>query len=484
MPLPNLPEFEALLTSLEVVEPKDKEEWLEETLIPEEVVQDGSRIDTRPTIRVWYKEGKLTFNALLRKLQSELQRIGHRSDEVVVRTFIGFFAHRQRSQESQVEVFNKVFSHFGAADLNQYFIFSMPSPPAYQFKIGKFSIGPFRPSRLSYQCQKAKSDFYERYESVLERLPLAVEREHFRITLIDWWTLLSGPESWKMSPKTPGEIRSQLWSNYFKELGRLYFDDFYRELYDAQEVGIALGSGWFDPRLLNEMVSAFRVSVFLNVGEERHGFVSPASVGFVQLDLGGAHLGLPTTEEVLKRQFGFDSFTECEIHQMMRSYFHFLALAARHHHGGRTAEGFLHSVIAIDLLLGEKNATTQAVTKRAATLCLGRKTALVQAINECERVYDGRSRYVHQGQRPDDELASLASEISREIGFCLLRLQHNSANRLTGFRDRWVREIDYVTAALKAGRNLPTADLANVGIEVEGQFGLSNYQAMLRTKPS
>jgi len=118
MPLPNLPEFEALLTSLEVVEPKDKEEWLEETLIPEEVVQDGSRIDTRPTIRVWYKEGKLTFNALLRKLQSELQRIGHRSDEVVVRTVIGFFAHRQRSQESQVEVFNKVFSHFGAADLN------------------------------------------------------------------------------------------------------------------------------------------------------------------------------------------------------------------------------------------------------------------------------------------------------------------------------------------------------------------------------
>jgi len=482
MPIPKTPEFEALLESLRIQPPDDLSNWREEKLVQEEVVVHGNRYEKLPSIDVWYRqEGLLGLEALVRKTQEELNRSGHHASNPLARVVLAFFAAAEHASRSSVDRFNELLTHVVPADLNQYFLFSIPGPPAYRFRAGRFGIGPFDPFRLEYQCKKAQSDYFHRYESVLRAMPLSVEGDPVRIKVVGWHKLLGSNCAWSPRSDIPRATGERLWNEYFSQLSSVYFEEFFAALYLAQEPGIALGSGWFDPVGLKELIGTHRISVFLNIGSENVGFVSPSSIMHVGIDLGGAHLGIPATTKALKTHFDFSEFSDCEIHQMMQSYFHFLALATLHHHGGRDAEGFLHNVIAMELLLGERTITAQSVAKRSAGLTfVPRGKSFFDAYRDCELIYDARSRYVHSGKHPDAALWPVATEITREIAFCLLRLQRDPENRQRGFRDQWVKTIDYVAAALDAGRPPTRADLTGIGVADEDSFGLVDYRALLR----
>jgi len=71
------------------------------------------------------------------------------------------------------------------------------------------------------------------------------------------------------------------------------------------------------------------------------------------VDLGGGHLGIPFTEQYVRKHFNLENFQTAEIHQSLRAFYHFLAKAVRHDDEGRQGEAFLHYIIALDLLLGD-----------------------------------------------------------------------------------------------------------------------------------
>jgi hypothetical protein len=269
---------------------------------------------------------------------------------------------------------------------------------------------------------------------------------------------------------------------YYNRISTIYFEDFFAQLRFAQEVGMALGSGWFDPEALRRLVGVQLISVYLEIGADKWGFVSPIGAGPVLINLGGAHLGIPVTEKLLRENFGFEGFKNCQVHQALKSFCHFLALAASHHHEGRHAEGFLHHVIALDLLLGEKGASTQTVSKRSAVLShQARRKSFNDAIAESERIYDARSRYVHEGKEPESSLWDAARSVCSEVAFCLFRLQRESANQADGFHDRWMCEIDFVAAAIAAGRHVPDADLCGIGIGLANDFKVADFDLFLIT---
>lgn len=481
----DVPQFETFLQSLRPSTPQDPQNWTQWTVISEEkVVLDDLR-GRLPGITLWYQPaGELSHNTVIREITKQLRHLGHPDSIELSGIVLAFFAHATRTNQTAVSQFNEVFTKLTSADLNQYFLFSAPSPPRFRFRIGSFTIGPFEPDRLAYQSRKADSDYYDRYESRLRQSPLAIERKPFPVKVIAWHKLVHANRSWELDPTLPSDRVARLWDAYFSTLSAIYFEGFFEELDAAQEISMALGSGWFDALRLGQIIGNHRISVYLNIGGENAGFVSPVSMLTLTIDLGGAHLGIPATEKVLKEHFNFERLGSHEVHQTIRSYCHFLALGVRHHHAGHPAEGFLHSVIAIDLLLGERLESTKSVAKRSAVLChRPLNKSFPQTVSVCEKIYDARSRYVHAGQMPAQEIRDLAAQVSREIALCLFRLQRDVKNHQPGFRDKWVKDIDFVTAALESGRLPLEDDYAHLGVLVEGDYCLEDLDRLLRSGP-
>jgi hypothetical protein len=140
-------------------------------------------------------------------------------------------------------------------------------------------------------------------------------------------------------------------------------------------------------------------------------------------------------------------------------------------------------VIALDLLLGEKGASTKSVTERSAVLShRQRNVSYLAAIKEADRIYDSRSKYVHVGKNPDESLNPVVQRICREITFCLLRMQREPTNRDVGFLERWLKNVDYVGAAFLAGKTLADAELRAIGIPCAGEKLLSDLEALLKER--
>lgn len=319
-----------------------------------------------------------------------------------------------------MEHFNLLFERVVTASLNQYIVFSAPPPAEFHFNVGDFTVDKFNSQRLAYQCRKAGSDFFDRFEKDLRQLPLSIERKHFPVKTIHWNALASLKHGWSIKTTEHIDAMTRLKDHFYALLSAIYLEDFFRQMRLAQEVGMALGSDWFDPEPLTRMVGAQFISVFLDIGGDKWGYVSGGGVGALGFQLGGTHLGMPATEKMLREQFNFEGFENYEIHQTIKTFCHFLALAESHHVERRHAEGFLHHVIALDLLLGEKNALTQNVSKRSAVLTYqARNKSFTDAVAESEAIYEARSKYVHAGKEPEEKLWDVVRSICLEVVFCL-----------------------------------------------------------------
>ena len=482
MPLPNSPVFEYFLESLRIERPEDLDEWAEFIAVRPEIVNEDGRIQTRGAIHLWYpKTSTLSMDGFLRKLVSELERLGHPANAEIASIILSLFTLASKRDGSRIDQFNALFQKIVSADLNQYLLFSLPSMEGFEFEIGPFKVGPFSHDRLAYQSGKAGSDFHIRYQDALSRPRLSVERESTPVKVILWQDLLSPLGAWLPLNETAGAVAFEVADRYFQLISGVYLNQFLDELAAAQEIPRALGSGWFDPRELNAISGRSLISIYLNFPGKWPGFVCPALLA-PTLNLGGAHLGIPATRRVLRDCFDFQAPTESEIHQSLRSYCHFLALAESHHQAGRHAEGFLHHVIALDLLLGDKLSTTQAVTRRSAVLHhRPRGKKFPEAVQESKDLYDARSKYVHEGRLPSDVVWDITRSICREVAFCLLRLQRVEEKRTGPFRDQWLREIDLVEATINAGREPATADLENIGVGLEDNLGPKDLELILQS---
>lgn len=464
MPLPNSPIFDSFLRSLQCDNPADSSDWTRLYAVPESIVYDDGRMEKRPSVSIWDRQtSELSIDAFLKKLEAELRRVDHPATKELATAILAMSVLARRESVNVVEQFNGLFEQIVAADLNQYFLFTLPSPPEFNFEIGPFRVGPLRADRLRYQSERAGSDFFERYCGRLFRNALSVEREPLPTRIIHFHELVTAGGAWAPPSSEAAERTSLLADHYFQLLSQFHSDLFFRDLISVQEVPIAIGSGWFDPQRLRETLGSQFITVYLNIDGLNRGHVHPGLL-IPTIDLGGAHIGLPAATQQLGKEFGFHAPSNSEIHQSLRSFCHFVRLAESNHAEGRHAEGFLHHIIALDLLLGDKKNATETVAKRSAALTFRyRALSFDEAFREAQATYDARSKYVHQGIEPPEELWAVARSVCREITFCLLRLQRSDLNHACGFRDRWLKDIDIVTALLVANREPHPSDFERAG---------------------
>jgi Apea-like HEPN len=146
-------------------------------------------------------------------------------------------------------------------------------------------------------------------------------------------------------------------------------------------------------------------------------------------------------------------------------------LLARRCSSRRTGEeALLYYVIAFELLFGDRQAIQRSVAERVAVITFTHaKRSFEEQREWVNRIYEGRSRYIHAGENisdevPLDELYTLAQVVFR----CLMRLQAAKPapiDRGEATLNNWVAVLDYLAKAKIAGLELDeTKQLSNAFI--------------------
>ena len=91
--------------------------------------------------------------------------------------------------------------------------------------------------------------------------------------------------------------------------------------------------------------------------------------------------------------------------------------------------------------------------------------ALPQNLEQVRALYNYRSRYVHEG------IGILPVEIDKIepiincVLLCLFKLQANPDNRHAGAFERWLKSLDFIAAAMDAGKAVEAVDLLGCAID-------------------
>ena len=144
------------------------------------------------------------------------------------------------------------------------------------------------------------------------------------------------------------------------------------------------------------------------------------------------------------------------MHRSIKLFADFVARARRHEIDGRLDEAFLHFVIALELIFGERQAIQTSVSKRVALVTFRENG---RSFEEQRDWIDGHAGTEISDEVRLDQLRSLCEQVFR----CLMRLQAaypQGTARGENTLNSWLLNLDYLAVGIMAGR-MPT----------EGQLG-------------
>lgn len=463
MSIPDIPEFRELLTGarLSLDRPIAQQAAVRIPFLP--AVDEGGYVRERELWLHYPATTKISFKRLRDRINQELQSSRHPKHDDFALFALALAALAPPDQGDMVSRLNKILSRVCDADVTLYHILRLDFPEQWRVEIPPFTIGPLRLQKLKYNSDKAGSDFFTRYKDELTN-SWAIEREPMPTRVLDFpliqeevlsgLTAINARQSWET--QALGAIVD--W--YFSLYNRVLFENFLGELVAAQSVLLTLGAPFFDTRsiqMLSGVIKTHRVAVFLNIGAHRQGFVAPGGIGPLLLDVAGIHERVPSILKELKECYGVDRFDESPLHRSIMLFADFVARARRHEIDDHINEALLHYVIALELIFGERQAIQKSVTERVALITFHESEYTFEQQRQfIENIYELRSRYVHAGTQITDVVMLDKLRVLCEQTFrCLLRLQAahpQAAARGEGVLKGWLKELDYLSAGIIAGK--------------------------------
>jgi hypothetical protein len=452
MALPSTELFESFLSATKLVKTKPEG--------PHIPFDHGERSVSEATILyLSYPEMELKFESVIKRIISEFDAIGCNADRDIAVAALGLIAETRAPGTSSVAHANHCLSSFQIANLHQSVV--LPNKPSseYEIQIGQFWLKAFDPKRILYWASRGQST-YPIDLNVLKGC-IALERSPLATKLIDWGNL-SGCA--RLVAKWGNKIATEsIMDIYYQAVARLFsrrIPILIKEDLMIQESGALV---YIEIDSLLNSIMAHHIGLFhwkraarhiswalLHSGSVLHmNFVPPAM--FV------------TCEKWLRDEFDFHGLsTSKPLDSAIASYCRFLQRAQTHRLHNRPDEAFLHFVIALDLLLGLEGRSSESVCLRAAVLVhrqLG--TPLDVQIGQLKRLYDRRSKYVHEGKPPTGSDLREIEKICIEVLWDLLA---TSGSGGINDVDAWLKELDFIAGAIKASRQVPDNEFQSVGI--------------------
>lgn len=458
-----LPEnvFDPLLSSLSSVKPSDHQFYVAYEAIPASMASDGRRHFSEPAVQLWYRAGSnVELRHLSERLKVELRYIGHESGDATVGALLSLYTLHPDRGSRPTGVLNEFLQGTVEANVAQFYILSHPPPSGFRaFKIGTFRIGELRVSNLRNRCRNVDSDYFFRYKEDLVG-SFTIERDEMPMRLLDWPHFSSVYDL-----KTKDTQFHAMWNRsaeaYFGSLSKDCFGEFWERFRETQNLTVAAGAPFMDDREMRLMLSGHGVSIF-TANQGGWGHVSPNFLGTLIVDFASADRRIPQTIDKLRAEFGVEDVAI--LASPLKNYVQFLSKAKRYLNEELLDESFLHYVIALELLFGERQRTAESVSRRVAPLVFAPlELSLSEAAKRLNLIYDARSRYVHQGIPVDPKLGIEVARVCDEVLWALLRVLKQNP-RQSDLVEQWMRNLDYVYTALVAGKSISPEESRSVGM--------------------
>lgn len=463
------------------MKPNDKNGWSSFNIISEVGIDLTIKKKIQTEWIIWYKNNsKLSINSIRNKVKNLLMANDHIANEKMCDIFLCFFSFVNDGKGSSINRFNSILNEIVNSELSQFFTFTHWLPiqdgtTIGNFSIGNFNIGPFPLEIVESRCRRAGSDFAIRYKDHFRNYSICIYSDPKTCRVINWSALLK-------KNKLDFNKIYPLVDHYYYTLSQQNFESFFKELKKIQEIPQAFGSGWFDVDAMEKMFDTERLSIWLDMGNKKTGWVSPGIIGQIKIDFGGFHIGLPYVYKKLTDQFG-SLEKSTELFNVIDLYCSYLAKAAVSVHFGNTADALLNYVIALDLLLGEKGSSVECFSTRISALTyLVLNREYLDLVRDCKNIYNARSKYVHEGKLPEYNMIERISPICREIALCLFRLKKNTWGNEPGFHEKWITYIDLLVAKINADLHPSKDDFINAGVAQLGEYCYSDLLSGLSNK--
>jgi Apea-like HEPN len=415
-----------------------------------------------PQVFLVYPEAGIKVDSVLKKIADFYARQNCPTSHHLSVATLALLAATRDAASGAVTHSNRCFSSTASGRLLQYIIFPGRPRHDYAARVGRYLIKPFDAEKLLYWAAKCKSTFPVDLREFSGWATL--ERTFEEVSIVDW----TGEGRGKSLLVNVGQqIASYLIDNYFSEMAHAYAMSAKVDLKKDALLLESSGWSWIGIEELLSTLLLKQVSYFTWA-------IQSTNAGWATFsDQRGLHFNFmpprvfEDCREWMKDKLGFvESLSPSPFDQSIQTYCTFLQRAHGHRLQGRQDEAFLHFAIALDLLLGSEGRSQESVTERSALLVHRQFLLSVdQQAQAMKRLYNARSKYVHEGTSVIDKDALEIESVCTQVLWTLLACASIGAVRDV---DNWLAKIDYLNAARHAGKTLAEDELKAVGVPPDG----------------
>ena len=402
-----------------------------------------------------YPEIPLKLESVLKVIRNELSAVGCFENREIALATLALIAETRPDNSSSVEHANQMIKRAITAKLHSAIVTARSVSTSYFVRIGAYELKPFDPSKLLYWGNRKNSKWPEDLNRFRGRL--AVQRDPYDLKIFNWneeKLLTTMRRKWSIK-----EILECLVDAYYQAIFSQFILNVRTEISDQMLV-LEAASMVSDH---SDIVEEFLSNTFgLFVMDTKEGWAVMSRKDQLHFNTTPAS-AYSNCREWLVRELGFIDFEVGKLLDETASrYCGFLRRAQRHRLLGGFDEAFLHFVVALDLLFGQRSGLADSVAGRTATVthkALGHEWR--DQRKRVQKLYDARSRYVHEGASPSEQDLREAEDICLEVLWALLKTcaQNQILNA-----DEWLKGIDYVQAAMQADKPIASDEFTRLGI--------------------
>jgi len=415
-----------------------------------------------PQLFLVYPETEIKVDSVLKKIADFYARRHWPTSRHLSVATLALVAATRDAASGAVTHSNRCFSSTAAGRLLQYLIFPGRPRHDYAARVGRYTIKPFDAEKFLYWAAKCKSTFPVDLREFSGWVTL--ERTFEEVSIVDW----TGEGRGKSLLANVGQqIASYFIDNYFSEMAYAYAMRVKVDL--KRDALLVESSGWSWIGIEELLTTLLLKQVSYFTWQMRSTNAGWATFS----DQRGLHFNFmpprvfEDCREWMKDKLGFvESLSPSHFDQSIQAYCTFLQRAHGHRLQGRQDEAFLHFAIALDLLLGSEGRSQESVAERSALLVHRQALqSLDQQVQAMKRLYNARSKYVHEGASVIDNDALEIEAVCTQVLWTLLACASIGAVRDV---DDWLAKIDYLNAARHAGKAMAEDELRAVGVPLDG----------------
>jgi hypothetical protein len=447
--------FTEFLESLSFVSSGIDQKPILETPIKKCIEKNGAEY-TEPGVKVFSKsEGGATISGFQKQLKAIFRENGHLCSAEIIDAVLAIVVESKTTGVDRFDFLNKCIDCICEPDVSHFLVLPVMSN-GNSVEFSGYFLGSLQENLLNSRCRRSGSDFYSRYQNRLKGR-VALRSPEFKVNVIDFTGI----------GLILGLSRSRKWNSlvlhYFELTARIHLEDMWVHLTETQICHSPFDAHIIDPANFKNDLVKFSETITVYLFKE-YGYIVPEVKVLTFNQIGSQDEAALRFKEHFKK-YGINEIGNTELGRDIKVCARFCDESQRYLKARRYNDAVLYANICLEYLFSEKTETLKYVSKRCAILTYLRMGGDYNScLKELKQLYDSRSRFVHDGEDVTHESAVRIFEYARETLRALLVLHTNKDNHQTGFREKWIKNLDFIAAGFDAGNNFENKFLAEAGI--------------------